>query len=101
MGKAPARIWVFPDTAVPDLATAKGIRDATRGAGRWVRAGRRRKSVLEDLGFTPAEADAWQRDVGSGNPARVMAARNLLEKRIAGRDPREVEALIASSLRRD
>ncbi len=61
-------------------------------------AGQRARSLLEDLCFTAEEADAWQRDIRSGNPKRLDAAHDLLKQRVEGRDPKEVEALIAAFL---
>jgi hypothetical protein len=100
IGKAPARIWVFPDTAVPDVDTKRAIQTATREGGRWVRAGARQQSVLEDLGFSPDEERAWQREIGSGDPKRMAAGLATLEKRLEGRDPAEIEAVLARFLRR-
>lgn len=98
-GSLPARIWVFPDTSVPDKGTKKAIQEATREAGRWVRRGPQLKSLLESFGFTPVEADAWQCDIASGNPERVKVARMVLEQRLQGRNPEEVNALIQASLK--
>src|SRR6185437_5858495 len=38
-GPLPARVWVFPDTAVPDGQAASEILAGTRGAGRWIHTG--------------------------------------------------------------
>jgi len=93
-----AKVWVFPDTAVPELETAEEIRTATAAAGRWVKAGARQRSLLEDLGFTADEAEAWQRDIQSGNPTRLAAAHDRLKERVERRDPKDVEALMAAFL---
>jgi hypothetical protein len=100
LGKVPRRIWMFPDTHVPDVDTVRALRTATGDAGRWVESGRRKRSLLEDFGFTAKEAAAWQRDLSSGDPTRVAAARDALEQRLSGRDEAEVQALIRESLRR-
>jgi hypothetical protein len=99
-GKTPSRIWVFPDTVVPELNSKAGIRSVTRQIGRWVRAGRRSRSFLEDLGFTHDEATRLQRDMMSGDPVRLKAASDTLEKRISGKDPKEFDDLLAAFLRR-
>jgi hypothetical protein len=98
MGSLPARIWVFPDTAAPEEQTAQAIQAATQQVGRWIQAGAKRRSILEDLGFSSDEHEAWQREMNSGNPERIQAAVATLEKRLSGRDPAEVEALLASLL---
>lgn len=99
-GTVPARVWVFPDTAVPPAETAKAVRSATSSVGRWVKAGTRKRSLLEDFGFTPQEADAWQRDINSADQQRFDAAMAKMEEHLAGRDPAEIKALIAASLKR-
>lgn len=99
-GSLPERIWVFPDTAVPDEGTQQALLDATRDVGRWVQAGPRPRSMLEELGFSPDDEVTFQREMRSGNAKRVAAAVALLEKRLQGREPAEVEALMAKLLRR-
>lgn len=98
--EAPRRIWVFPDTAVPETSQARAVRAATRLAGRWVRASAHAPSLAEKLGLTAEEAAQWQSDLRSADLKRVKAARDLLDRRLQGRDPKEVEALIRDSLRR-
>ena len=60
--KAPARIGVFPDTAAPDFEDVAAMRAATKRVGRWVRPGKAKRSFLEELGFSAAEAETWQRE---------------------------------------
>jgi hypothetical protein len=96
----PSRIWVFPDSAVPEADTVSAVQAATRLAGRWVRGGKRKKTLLEDFGLSRAEAAAWQREINSKDKARIAAAMETLAQRLGGRDDAEVQALIDASLRR-
>jgi hypothetical protein len=98
IGDAPSRIWVFPDAAVPDDDTTQAIMEATKEVGRWVKAGPQRRTLLADLGFSPSEEAAWQREMNSGDAKRVAAAVAALEERQKGRDPAELEALQAKFL---
>jgi hypothetical protein len=94
-----ARIWVFPDTAIPDASTARAIRHATRQVGRWVSPPRvREPSPLKAFGFSAEQAARWQGEVNSGDVARVKAAFAEFEKRVTGRDPSEVEAILQAFL---
>jgi hypothetical protein len=100
IGTLPERIWVFPDTEVPEEETTKAMQLATREVGRWVNDGVRRQSLLTELGFSPDEEGAWQREMNSGNSKRIQAAVTALEERLHGRDPKQVEAVLARMLRR-
>jgi hypothetical protein len=97
--KLPRRIWVFPDVLVPDVSTAAEVERATKGSGRWVSAGKRR-SPFEELGFTASEHREWLKEAMSGDPARVEAARERLEQRLAGRSEEEIDAMVRNFLRR-
>jgi len=100
MGSLPAKIWVFPDAAVPEEQTAQAILAATQQVGRWIQASATQRSILEDLGFSSDQQEAWQREMKSGDPKRIQAAVATIEKRLADRDPAQVEALLTSLLRR-
>ena len=101
MGKrTPSRVWVFPDTAVPEVDTAAAVRSMTRQVGRWVRSGTPQRSILEDLGFTRDQARTLQRDLMSGDPARIDSVAKTVEERLSGRDPKEIEAIMQGFLRR-
>ncbi|HXK16515.1 MAG TPA: hypothetical protein VNG33_01830 [Polyangiaceae bacterium] len=99
-GKLPRRIWVFSDESVPDLSTAAEIERATKAMGRWVSAGKKR-SPFEALGFTAREHRDWLKEAMSGDPLRVKAAREGLEKRLAGHTEEEINAMLENFLRRD
>lgn len=105
LGRAPpARIWVYPDVAEPEGATAKAIRDATAPGGRWVKAGPKEKKGampwLEGLGLTREDIQAFQRDALSGDPTRAAAAIATFEKKLAAKDPAALEAALAAFLKR-
>jgi hypothetical protein len=95
----PARVWVLPDTSVPEVETVTAVRSMTRLVGRWVRAGARQRSILEDLGFTREQARTLQRDLMSGDPARIDAVAKTVEERMKGRDPKEIGAILQAFLR--
>jgi hypothetical protein len=94
----PERVWVFPDTAVPENDTVNAVRAATHEVGRWVEAGPARSGLLEDLGLTPVEISAFLREMSSGDPKRIASAVTALERRIGNRDPAQVEALLTAFL---
>jgi len=95
--KRPRRVWVFPDTLVPELETAAEVTRATAPGGRWVSRGKGQPSFLEQFGFSAAEATSWLREAMSGDPARVQDAKKLLEQRLAGREA-DIEAVVKSFL---
>jgi hypothetical protein len=98
MGSLPARIWIFPDTGVPEENTTSEVLAATRSVGRWVRASRTRREDFPDLGLTRAQVEAFRRETNSGDAKRVAAAMDELERHLQGRDPAEIEAKIAHFL---
>jgi hypothetical protein len=95
MGDPPPQIWVFPDTHDPGATTSGDVQAQTAGAGRWIRAAPRRRTLLAGLGFSAEEEDRYQSDMGSGDPQRVAAAAARLQEQIEGADPATVEALLA------
>jgi hypothetical protein len=100
-GKLSDRIWIFPDTFVPEGDTCDAVQAATRGVGRWIRGtSSEAVSLLEELGLSAEDAAACRRDVSSGDPARVQAALQRLEASIGERDPAQVEKLIEAFLKR-
>ena len=99
-GKLSTRVWVFPDTAVPEDDTVKAVRAATREVGRWVKAGPKPWQFFEDLGLTRDEAEAFQREMNSGDPKRAAAAVSTFERMMEGKDPAKIEFLLAALFRR-
>lgn len=100
LGDPPAKIWVFPDTAVPDADTIKEIQSSTREVGRWiVQSTTNKRSILEELGLSTDEVQAWQREINSGDKNRIQSAVAKLEKRLEGLESDKIESLLASVLR--
>jgi hypothetical protein len=97
-GSPPARIWIFPDTAIPSQDTGRGIQAATRRVGRWIKADRKRRELFVDLGLDREFVDTFRRETASGDARRVEAALADLRNRLQGTDPAEVEAKLAAYL---
>ena len=94
-GYRPGRIWVFPDTAVPDFPTSTEMLNATREAGRWVSAPRGKLRPASDFfGLTRAEAKQLLNDMMSGDDARIDAAKAHFEKRMSGHSEAELKEML-------